>query len=74
MKGGLNEWISTFMKDQPASATASTADLDLLSFRNAARQYFTGEDRSVKAPVGSTASETIKITRKAPSAASGGGC
>lgn len=74
MKGGLNEWISTFMKDQPVSVTASTADLDLLSFRNAARQYFTGEDRSVKAPVGSTASETIKITRKAPSAASGGGC
>ena len=73
LKGGLNEWFNTIIKPADAPSTASSADLDLLSFRNAARQYFTGagqtsETTSVKAPI------KINVVRKAPEAKSGGGC
>ena len=73
LKGGLNEWYNTIIKPADAPSTASSADLDLLSFRNAARQYFTGagqtsETTSAKAPV------KINVVRKAPEAKSGGGC
>lgn len=73
LKGGLNEWFNTIIKPADAPSTASSADLDLLSFRNAARQYFTGagqtsETTSAKAPV------KINVVRKAPEAKSGGGC
>jgi rhodanese-related sulfurtransferase len=73
MKGGLNEWYATIIKPADASLTASSADLDLLSFRNAARQYFTGtgqtnESDKTKTPV------KVNVVRKAPQAKSGGGC
>jgi len=73
LKGGLNEWYNTIIKPAEASSTASSTDLDLLSFRNAARQYFTGagqtnETSSAKAPV------KVNVVRKAPEAKSGGGC
>ena len=73
MKGGMNEWFNTIIKEQTASPTASTTELDLISFRNAARQYFTGASIQAKAPV-ATSNEKIQVTRKAPAAKSGGGC
>jgi sulfur-carrier protein adenylyltransferase/sulfurtransferase len=74
MKGGLNEWFTTIIKEQNASPTASTSDLELLNFRKAARQFFTGNGIPVAASGTAPASEKITITRKTPSATSGGGC
>jgi rhodanese-related sulfurtransferase len=73
LKGGLNEWYNTIIKPTEASSTASSADLDLLNFRSAARQYFTGagqtsETEKIKA------SQKVNVVRKAPEAKSGGGC
>ena len=73
MKGGMNEWFNTIIKGQAVPETASTTDLDLVNFRNAARQYFTGEGNVMEVPVAAKPAEKITITRKAP-AASGGGC
>lgn len=74
MQGGMNEWYNTFIKEQVPSATASTADLDLINFRNAARQYFTGEGSVSVAPANSKPVEKVQVIRKAPAASSGGGC
>ncbi|MEI7421235.1 MAG: rhodanese-like domain-containing protein [Prolixibacteraceae bacterium] len=74
MKGGMTEWSNTILKEQIPSATASTADLDLISFRKAARQYFTGEGSVTSTPISSRPAEKIQVVRKAPAATSGGGC
>jgi sulfur-carrier protein adenylyltransferase/sulfurtransferase len=74
MKGGMTEWTNTILKEQIPSLTASTADLDLISFRNAARQYFTGEGSVTSTPASSQPVEKIQVVRKAPAASSGGGC
>lgn len=74
MQGGMNEWYNTIIKAQVTSPTASTSDLDLASFRIAARQYFTGEGSASAAPVNSKPIEKVQVVRKAPAAASGGGC
>lgn len=74
MKGGLNEWFSTIIKDPVVPVTASTAGLDLLNFRKAARQFFTGNGVSASAPASLPAREKVKITRKSPGSSSGGGC
>ncbi len=74
MKGGMEEWSNTIMKEQPVSATASTADLDLVNFRNAAHQYFTGESTTPVARTPVQTTEKVTVTRKAPAASSGGGC
>lgn len=73
MKGGLNEWYNTIIKPSDASFSSSSADLDLMNFRTAARQYFTGagqtsETEKAKAP------EKVNAVRKAPVAKAGGGC
>lgn len=73
MKGGMNEWFNTIIKGQAVPATPSTTDLDLINFRNAARQYFTGEGNVTEVPVAAKPAEKVTITRKAP-ATSGGGC
>ena len=73
LKGGLNEWYTTIINVPTASITASNTDLDLISFRNAARQYFTGSGVQTKAPF-TIGKEAIQMTRKAPAAKSGGGC
>ena len=73
MKGGLNEWYETIIKEQTPISTASSTDLDLISFRNAARQYFTGSGVQTVAPA-AVSREKIQVTRKAPEKASGGGC
>jgi len=74
MKGGMNEWFNTIIKEKPANSAASSTELDLISFRNAARQYFTGTGQTTNEPVAKKAPEKVKVVRKAPEAASGGGC
>ena len=74
LKGGLNEWYNTIIKSGEVSSTASSADLDLMSFRNAARQYFTGAGQTSETPVAAKAPVKVKVIRKAPEAKSGGGC
>jgi rhodanese-related sulfurtransferase len=74
MKGGLNEWFNTIIKEPAVTGTASSAELDLLSFRNAARQFFTGAGNVSVAPDATKKSEKIQVVRKAPAAKSGGGC
>jgi hypothetical protein len=74
MKGGLNEWYTTIVMGIEAAATASSAEFDLVNFRKAARQYFTGAGQTpLKADAGKTP-EKIKVIRKAPEQSSGGGC
>jgi len=74
MKGGMNEWFNTIVKEKAVSGTPSSADLDLLSFRKAARQFFIGSGETVNATVNPTVNEKIQVIRKEPKAASGGGC
>jgi sulfur-carrier protein adenylyltransferase/sulfurtransferase len=74
LKGGLNEWYNTIIKPGDVSTAASSTDLDLISFRNAARQYFTGAGQTSNEPEAKKAPEKIKVLRKAPEAKSGGGC
>jgi rhodanese-related sulfurtransferase len=74
MKGGMNEWFNTFIKIKPISGTPSSTDLDLLSFRNAARQFFVGSGETNIVKDAPKEKEKIPIIRKAPKAASGGGC
>jgi rhodanese-related sulfurtransferase len=74
MKGGLNEWYNTIIQTQSAKPTASSSDLDLISFRNAARMYFTGAGNIPVAPPTISTGEKIEVSRKAPAAKSGGGC
>ena len=74
LKGGMNEWFTTFIKEKPISGTPSSTDLDLLSFRKAAKQYFTGAGETNNSPATVVAKESVPVVRKAPKAASGGGC
>ncbi len=74
MKGGMNEWFNTIIKEKPANNSASSSDLDLLSFRIAARQFFVGADETAKTPEKSKLKEKVQVIRKAPEASSGGGC
>ncbi|HWS01133.1 MAG TPA: rhodanese-like domain-containing protein [Prolixibacteraceae bacterium] len=74
MKGGMNEWFNTIIKEMPVNSAASSTDLDLLSFRNAARQFFVGAGESGKTQAPPKKRENIQVIRKAPAASSGGGC
>jgi len=74
MKGGMNEWFNTIVKEKALSGTPSSSDLDLLSFRKAARQFFMGSGESGNASATPVVSEKIQVIRKAPKATSGGGC
>ena len=74
MKGGMNEWFTTFIKENPVSGTPSSTDLDLLSFRKAAKQFFTGGGETINSTVVTAVKDGIPMVRKAPKAASGGGC
>jgi rhodanese-related sulfurtransferase len=74
MKGGLNEWYTTFIKEPVVNSAASSAELDLLSFRNAARQFFIGSGKTTDTPATAKAHEKVQTIRKAPAKVSGGGC
>ncbi|MCK9639279.1 MAG: rhodanese-like domain-containing protein [Prolixibacteraceae bacterium] len=74
MKGGMNEWFNTIIKVKPATGTPSTTDLDLISFRNAARQFFVGDGEPATVTTTPIQKEKVPVIRKAPSASTGGGC
>lgn len=74
MKGGMNEWFNTIIRVKPVNSAASSTELDLISFRKAARQFFIGAEETVSAPVKPKVKEKIQVIRKAPEASSGGGC
>jgi hypothetical protein len=74
MKGGLNEWFNIIIKVKEVTGTPSSTDLELASFRNAARQYFVGSGETNNAPAAPKAAEKVEVIRKAPAASSGGGC
>lgn len=74
MKGGLNEWYNTIIQTEVAKPTASSTDLDLINFRNAARIYFTVTGNTPVSPPSVSNGEKIEVSRKAPTAKSGGGC
>ncbi|MCK9413148.1 MAG: rhodanese-like domain-containing protein [Prolixibacteraceae bacterium] len=74
MKGGMNEWFTTIIKVQQATGTPSTTDLDLISFRNAARQFFVGSGTATHTPIVPVQKEKAPLIRKAPSSSAGGGC
>jgi len=71
MKGGLNEWFSSFFMSLPPAETASNEEIELYQFRSAVRQYFTGgETQTARKPAG----EAISITPKKKKSAAEGGC
>lgn len=74
MKGGMNEWYNTIIIEAQVGSSASSADLDLLSFRKAARQYFTGAGQTPEKTDKIKIPAKITVVRKAPSSTSGGGC
>ncbi len=74
MKGGMNEWFNTIIKEKPINSAASSSDFDLVSFRNAARQFFVGASETANTPEKSKVKEKVQVIRKAPEASSGGGC
>ncbi|NEW81838.1 MAG: rhodanese-like domain-containing protein [Mariniphaga sp.] len=74
MKGGMNEWFNTIIKEKAEAGTPSSSDLDLLNFRKAARQFFIGSGEVSDAVVTPSAIEKIQVIRKEPKATSGGGC
>jgi len=75
MKGGLNLWFETIIRGIEPSPTASSNELDLYSFRLAARQYFIGADEKKEEPVkAAPPKEKVKVIKQEPAPASGGGC
>ncbi|MBV5314199.1 MAG: rhodanese-like domain-containing protein [Prolixibacteraceae bacterium] len=74
MKGGINEWFNTIIKEKPANSAASSTELDLISFRKAARQFFIGAGETASVPEKPKVKEKVQVIRKAPEASSGGGC
>jgi len=74
MKGGMNEWFNTIIKEKPENIAASSSELDLISFRKAARQFFTGAGETTVAPEKPKVKERVRVIRKAPEPSSGGGC
>ena len=74
MKGGMNEWFNTIVKEKPITGTPSTSDLDLISIRKAARQFLIGADETGNNTAVAPVKEKVQVIRKAPKAASGGGC
>jgi rhodanese-related sulfurtransferase len=76
MKGGINYWFNTIIRDNPPAENADSKALDLYTFRKAARMYFLGENpvnslQKKDAPAGK---EKIQVTKKPATHTSGGGC
>lgn len=74
MQGGVNKWFSTIVKAEKPAETASTNAIDQYQFRIAACQYFFGSPEMAVTPKNETAKKKISVVKKAPKAASGGGC
>ena len=74
MKGGMNELFNTIINQKEISGTPSSADLDLLNFRKAARQFLMGSAETGNNQKSSAVKQQVIVVRKAPGAKSGGGC
>ena len=74
MKGGMNEWFNTIVKENVVSGTPSTVDLDLISFRKAARQFLIGTGETSNTATAEPVKEKVQVIRKVPKPAAGGGC
>jgi rhodanese-related sulfurtransferase len=74
MKGGMNKWFNTIAKETAITGTPSSADLDLISFRKGARLFLLGTGEAGTLSATPAPKEKIQVIRKAPKAASGGGC
>jgi len=75
MEGGLNQWYLTVIKGMEPSATASSKELNLHSFRLAARQFFVGGDAEPDAPEKPVQpKQKIKVVKQEPTPSAGGGC
>jgi len=73
MQGGVNLWFNTIVKAVKPSETAPTQDIELYQFRMAACQHFFGSPEMAVTPI-VVEKKKITIIKKAPKAASGGGC
>jgi len=73
MQGGVNLWFNTIVKAEKPSETAPTQDIELYQFRMAACQHFFGSPEMALTPI-VVEKKKITIIKKAPKAASGGGC
>lgn len=73
MQGGLNKWFNTIVKAEKPFETAPAQDMDLYQFRMAARQHFFGSPEMAVTPVAAV-KKKVTVNKKAPEAASGGGC
>lgn len=73
MQGGINEWFNTIVKATKPDESASSKTIELYQFRVAACQYFYGSPVMATAPKVEV-KKTVTIVKKAPEAASGGGC
>jgi sulfur-carrier protein adenylyltransferase/sulfurtransferase len=71
LKGGLNEWFSTFFLMQPLPETASATEIEIYQFRNGVRQYFTGGE--IITP-GNIQAEKITVAPRTKKTAAEGGC
>lgn len=74
MKGGMNEWFNTIIHPKETSGTPSSAELDLMNFRKAARQYFIGTAETATRQESPAVKHSLTLVRKTPASKSGGGC
>ena len=74
MKGGMNEWFNTIIRGTSPNSTPSSSDLDLISFRNAARQIFAGTGVIDNRQISPVAKEKISVIKRDTKVNSGGGC
>lgn len=74
LRGGLNEWFNTFIRIKEPAGTPSGSELDLISFRKAARQFFVGSGEQAQTAVVPVVKPKTELVRKEPKSAAGGGC
>ena len=76
MKGGVNFWFNTIMKDNPPNVTDDSKAQDLYTFRKAARQYFMGNTNQSQGNSSESEGkkEGVNVVKKTTSKSSGGGC
>jgi rhodanese-related sulfurtransferase len=74
MQGGINNWFSTIVKAEFPSQTEPSSAIELYQFRTAARQHFFGSPDMAVTPQAAADTKKVNVVKKAPGAASGGGC
>jgi rhodanese-related sulfurtransferase len=74
LQGGINRWFSTIVKAEKPDETAPQEAMELYQFRMAACQHFFGSPEMATAPKVTPEKKKVTVSKKAPEAASGGGC